>query len=226
MEEPEAAAETLTYYGNLAAAYVRGKRLREEGSALCPRMKIEQVLRIGREDGLDLHAFKRTMGLPRVRKVIGMLKTIRPQSIVDIGSGRGVFLWPLMDAFPHVWTGAVDIDPSVVDRIQTVADGGIWWLSAFEGDVQQQLPFPDGSADVVTVLEVLEHLPRPDLAVREALRIADRFVAASVPSKEDNNPGHINLFSASMLKAMFLSAEASSVKLDGVLNHIVLLARK
>lgn len=224
MEESANSAEALTYYTHLAAAYVRGKL--QQDVPICPYMSKEQVIRIGRSSGLKLRKFKRTMGLPRVCKVLGMLKTIQPRSIVDVGSGRGVFLWPLLDEFPHIQTRAMDINRHAVDEIQAVADGGIHWLAAMEGNIQHKTCFPAGSADVVTILEVLEHLSRPDLAIRETLRIADRFVIASVPSKEDSNPGHINLFSAKMLEAMFLSAGASRVKLDGVLNHIVVLARK
>ena len=49
-----------------------------------------------------LHKFKRIDELPRVRRVIGMLRgALRPTSLLDVGSGRGAFLWPLLDAFPR-----------------------------------------------------------------------------------------------------------------------------
>jgi ubiquinone/menaquinone biosynthesis C-methylase UbiE len=38
------------------------------------------------------------------------------------------------------------------------------------------ITFPDASFDGVTILEVLEHLRSPDVALREALRVARRFV--------------------------------------------------
>ena len=225
MEKPSDPTEEIVYYESSAAAYVRGK-MRQWDEPICCYMSKKQVIQAGKASGIKLHRFKKTMGLPRVRKVLGMLKSIQPRSIVDVGSGRGVFLWPLLDEFPHIQTRAIDIRKHIVEEIQLVADGGIHWLAAIEANIQHKTCFSDGAVDVVTILEVLEHLSRPDLAIRESLRVADRFVIASVPSKEDNNPGHINLFSAKMLESMFLSAGASSVKLDGVLNHIVLLARK
>jgi len=224
MEKLASSTKALTHYVHLAAAYVRGKL--KHSDLIYPNMSNEQVIEIGCGTGLRLHRFKRKAILPRIQAVIGMLKTIQPHTIIDIGSGRGVFLWPLISAFPHIKIKAIDLDQHVVDEIQSVVDGGIDCLIAIKSNVQEKLPFPDSSSDVVTVLEVLEHLQRPDLAIKEVLRVADRFVIASVPSKADNNPGHINLFHAKMLKDMFLSAGAKSVKLNSVLNHIVLLAKK
>jgi 2-polyprenyl-3-methyl-5-hydroxy-6-metoxy-1,4-benzoquinol methylase len=46
--------------------------------------------------------------------------------------------------------------------------------------------------DIVTLLEVLEHIPDVEKAVA-AVRMARKYVVVSVPSKEDNNPEHIHL---------------------------------
>jgi ubiquinone/menaquinone biosynthesis C-methylase UbiE len=83
----------------------------------------------------------------------------------------------------------------------------------------------NNSVDVVTALEVLEHITESHKAASEAVRVARRFVVATVPSKDDDNPEHIHLFDKRSLEDLFLSARASSVKIDFVLNHMIAVAR-
>ena len=50
-----------------------------------------------------------------------------------------------------------------------------------------------------------------------------RHIVVSVPSKPDDNPEHIRLFTADSLTRLFLDAGAEKVALDGVLNHFMAL---
>jgi hypothetical protein len=54
--------------------------------------------------------------------------------------------------------------------------------------------------------------------------VALRFVIATVPSKEDDNPEHIHLFDAASITALFGAAGAANVRLDFVRGHIVAIA--
>ena len=207
------------YHVDLAAAYVRGKRPELADLAL------DALFPAAREAGLRLHRFKRTAGLPRIRRVLGVLRGLAPARMVDIGSGRGVFLWPLLDALPGVGITAIDRLPHRVADIAAVRAGGIESLTCARMDVTA-LGFADDAADVVTILEVLEHLPDPAAAARETLRVARRAVIASVPSKEDDNPEHIHLFDQDSLSQLFRAAGASRIKIDYVLNHMVALIQK
>jgi ubiquinone/menaquinone biosynthesis C-methylase UbiE len=203
------------YYRELAAAFVRGRLGDDSGDA-------DALIRRGRTAGLKLHKFKRSTELPRVRKVIGTLRAIAPERLLDIGTGRGTFLWPLVDAFPGLQVTAIDRSARRVADLAAVARGGVTRLSSLQMDAHA-LAFADDSFDVVTMLEVLEHLDDPARAAAEAVRVARRFVLASVPSKPDDNPEHIHLFDARALERLF--AGAARVQCDYVLNHIVTVAR-
>jgi ubiquinone/menaquinone biosynthesis C-methylase UbiE len=220
-------------YTRLAAAYVRGKLARAsdvDRALFDPPLDTlddaqrDALITLGRSRALRLHRFKRTMGLPRVAKVLGALKGIAPAELLDIGSGRGAFLWPLLDAFPWLPITALDtLDYRVAD-IQAVADGGVVNLKAVHGDTTRLL-FDDGQFDVVTLLEVLEHIPDTTQALAAVCRVARRFVVFSVPSKLDDNPDHIHLFDAVTLERLLRGAGAGRVTFDYVPGHIVAVAR-
>ena len=54
--------------------------------------------------------------------------------------------------------------------------------------------------------------------------LASRFVIASVPSKPDDNPEHVQLFTGDSLDALLLTAGAARVQITYVLNHIIAVA--
>jgi ubiquinone/menaquinone biosynthesis C-methylase UbiE len=204
------------YFVELAAAFVRGRLGGDAGSD-------EADVQRGLEAGLKLHKFKRNTELPRVRRVLGMLRGLRPERLLDVGSGRGAFLWPLLDALPEVSVCAVDRDPLRARDLAAVGKGGIARLRAAQMDVER-LAFADGAFDGVTLLEVLEHLPRPEEAGRQAMRVARRFIVASVPTHEDDNPEHIHLFGEKSLAALFPGARR--VTFEHVLNHTLCVVHK
>ena len=207
------------YYLALAAAFVRG---REPGIAPSPANDGD-VFRAGLARGLKLHKFKRNADLPRVRRVLSMLAGLAPESLLDVGSGRGAFLWPLLDAFPSLPVTAVDKEEQRATDLAAVARGGVERLRAARMDAAA-LDLGDDAFDGVTMLEVLEHMPDPARAAREAMRVARRFVIVTVPSKEDDNPEHIHLFDGRSLSGLFEAAGARRVTVEHVLNHVVALA--
>ena len=206
------------YYLDLAASLVRHRLPHLAG--LSPA----ELFRCGIAAGLRLHHFKRSGGLPRVRKVLGILRGLAPADLLDIGSGRGVFLWPLVDGFPGLRVLAIDRKPVNAADIHAVAAGGIDRLSAAVMDVHC-LALADRSVDAVTFLEVLEHLEQPGRALAEAVRVARRFVVVSVPSREDDNPEHIHLFTRRSLTELFAAAGVERLSFDALLNHLIVVAR-
>jgi 2-polyprenyl-3-methyl-5-hydroxy-6-metoxy-1,4-benzoquinol methylase len=211
---------TSRYFVDLAASFVRGKL-----GASSPAEPAVAAFRRGIDFGLRLHKFKRNAELPRVRRVLGILRGLGPESLLDVGSGRGAFLWPMLDAMPSVPVTAIDVDARRATDLAAVRAGGVTRLTVHAMSVEA-LGFEDDAFDVVTALEVLEHLADASKAAREAVRVARRCVVASVPSKEDNNPEHLQLFDPKSLEALFLAAGARRVAVEHVLNHMIAVVHR
>ena len=223
------------YYERLAAAYVRGvaaghggielpRRLADKGLDELAGHEMREILAAGEAAGLKLYYFKKTHeGLPRVRRVLGFLKSIGMGNLLDVGSGRGVFLWPCLDAFPQLEVLGVDLLPHRVELLETVRRGGVNNLRAMEADICG-LGLPDNSYDVVTLLEVLEHVPDVGAAVRAAVRIGRKYVVVTAPSKPDENPGHIHFLTKGALTGYFEEAGCTRLHFAGVPGHLIMVA--
>ena len=105
------------YMTNLAEAYRRGYEIRYKDRQARPEVK--------------MHYFKVKEDLPRVQVVLGFLQGIvtagQCQSLLDVGSGRGVFLFPLLREFPDLEVTSLDILPHRVELLQCLHDGGSMW---------------------------------------------------------------------------------------------------
>lgn len=214
----------------MMAAFVRGAL---KGSGPLFEAPLEQLteadclrlLELGRDAGLKTHYFKRHEALPRVRAVMGFLRGVQPQSLLDVGSGRGVFLFPFMREFPRVPVTSLDLLDRRVALLAAIHDGGVENLTALKADVCTW-DAPDGAFDVVTLLEVLEHIPDVGAAVKNAVHLARRYVVVTVPSKPDDNPEHIHLLTKPALTALFGAAGCDDLRFDSVPGHLFMVARK
>ena len=223
------------YEERLMAAYVRGMA-RQNLSLLPPSLmetplellsaeEIEAIFHAGEAAGLKLYYFKKKELLPRVKAVLGFLRSVQPESLLDVGSGRGVFLFPFLTQFPWTQVTAADILPRRVQMLQTIADGGIENLTVLERNICQWTQ-EEKLFDVVTLLEVLEHIPNVEQAIANAVRLARRFVVVSVPSQPDDNPEHIHLLTRDILADQFTKAGCTKLHFDGVNGHLILVAGK
>ena len=219
----------------LAAAYVRGVSLRT-GKPVMDKGLLDKPLetltedecsrlyQTGREAELKMYRFKDHTEMARVQKVLGFLRGVYPESLLDVGSGRGVFLFPFLNAFPGVPVTSVDLLDYRVEFLTDIRRGGVERLTALEQDFCQWNA-PDKSFDVVTLLEVLEHIPDVAAAVRAAVRLARRYVVVTVPSKPDDNPEHIHLLTKDVLTQLFADAGCTRLRFDGVTGHLFMTAR-
>lgn len=222
------------YDMKLAAAYVRSVAKKAAIPVPCSVLdqpleqlsseEMELLVEVGQDAGLKMYRFKNHEELPRVKSVLGFLRGVQPQSLLDVGSGRGVFLFPFLREFPWTEVTSVDLLAHRVELLQALKEGGVENLTALQQDICTW-DMPDHSFDVVTMLEVLEHIPDVSRAISAAVRLAERYVVVSVPSKPDDNPEHIHLLTKDVLTELFHQAGCTKLNFSGVNGHLILIAK-
>lgn len=225
------------YYNKYAIAAIRGavKRIGKSDMLRAELMEKEldtltekecdEILEKAEISGIKLYHFKATHNdMPRVKKVLGFLRGVYFESLLDVGSGRGVFLIPFMENFPYVNVTSLDVLDRRIEMLKDIKSGGVPLLSVMKADVCEK-PFADKSFDVVTMLEVLEHIPDVEAAIRSAVKMARSYVVVTVPSKEDDNPEHIHLLTKSKLTEYFEKAGVTKLSFDGVPGHLFMIAK-
>lgn len=143
------------------------------------------------------------------------------RTVLDVGCGNGAFLNALPNKYQAV---GLDFSKEALKYVKT---------KAVHGDITA-LPFASESFDLVTCLEVLEHLPYKlfDKALFELERVSRKYIIISVPNGEDldyhlvlcpacrcwyNPYRHVRSFNAQKLKALFGRFELSELKEIGPL---------
>ena len=218
-----------------AAAWLRGHALKTgepEIDAELLEMPLEvltdeelaAIVAVGEQTGQKLYPFKTGKSeLPRVRQVLGFLHGIEFETLLDVGSGRGVFLLPFMEEFPQVQVTSLDLLDKRVAFLNELSAGGYSQLTAYNKNICDQ-PFSENSFDVVSLLEVLEHIPDVHKAVNAAVKMARKYVVVSVPSKEDDNPEHIHLLTKDILTKLFADVGCTKLHFGGVNGHLTMMA--
>lgn len=170
-----------------------------------------------------------------LRMIGSLVASARPRTVLDAGCGEGMTLAYLQARSPFRSVG-LDLDPA---RLRWAADDGA--VSPLVCGNAEDLPFPDGSFEMVMVLEVLEHVGRPERALREAHRVCSRYLLASVPNEPwwhignllrlkyirqlGNTPEHINHWTLPGF-ARFVGRHFKVTKIAAPVLWTVVLAEK
>ncbi|MEY2472359.1 MAG: hypothetical protein QOK28_1688 [Actinomycetota bacterium] len=146
--------------------------------------------------------------------------------VLEVGCGEGRQLTAIGSHFPDA--DLVGLDLPDVELME--AWGGV--PSSMVQASALTLPFADNSFDLVMAIEVLEHVPDPEQAMREIARVASGSVVLSVPwepvwrignlargryvSAFGNTPGHIQHFT----RRGFARMVGRSIAVEEVLRPI------
>jgi len=143
------------------------------------------------------------------REVISLIPS-DVKSILDVGCGEGTFLNMLRSLGRASMIVGLDVSETALKYVEGQK------IRASAG----KLPFGNGSFDLVTCLETLEHLKQEVFirAIEEIKRIAKKYIIVSVPNEEPleyflvvcpacgchfNAVGHVRSFSPKILRELF-----------------------
>ena len=97
-------------------------------------------------------------------------------TVIDIGCVSGFLLEKLLEKNKGLRASGLDISPVAVKKAQEKG------LDCKLYDITEPLPFADGSFDSALLLDVLEHMFQPEPVLKEAVRVAKKYVYISVPN--------------------------------------------
>jgi len=182
---------------------------------------LDTLIENAKKRNIDIHNFKNSK-LPRVEKVLGFLKSVRPPSILDIGFGRGKFLYPLLEEFGNYNITAIEKNPKSIEEAKQL-QASYNNLTLIEEDFlnTNDIGWYDNVFHTITALEVMEHIEDTEKFLDECVRLAYEWIILSVPSKEDDNPGHIHLFTQEKVNELFKKYNLTP-KYEYVLNHMII----
>jgi 2-polyprenyl-3-methyl-5-hydroxy-6-metoxy-1,4-benzoquinol methylase len=129
-------------------------------------------------------AFKKLQFLQRFlidnfyKVLLDEVKRLKPATILDAGCGEGITLQKLKDAKIGKKLEGFD----ALDRAIKIGKKLHPQLSIKKGNIYQ-IQSRDDAYDVVICSEVLEHLERPEEALKELVRVSKRYIVVSVPNE-------------------------------------------
>jgi 2-polyprenyl-3-methyl-5-hydroxy-6-metoxy-1,4-benzoquinol methylase len=142
------------------------------------------------------------------RSLEELLDRAQPVSLLDVGCGEGVLVQRLARHLGSSRVVGVDLEEDSIQAgwARHMADNLEY--RAMDGG---ELPFAAAEFDMVSAIEVLEHVPDPQRTLAEMSRCAERHLLVSVPreplwralnmargaywSQLGNTPGHLNHWS-------------------------------
>jgi 2-polyprenyl-3-methyl-5-hydroxy-6-metoxy-1,4-benzoquinol methylase len=153
---------------------------------------------------------------PVVRRLMGgfqraldeLFDRAQPTSLLDVGCGEGLLVQRWAQRLGDKRVVGIDLEEESIQAGWAERRAPNLEYRVMQAD---RLPFASGEFDLVSAIEVLEHLPDPEQTLSEMARCAERHLLVSVPHEPlwralnlargayvpqlGNTPGHLNHWS-------------------------------
>lgn len=112
------------------------------------------------------------------RNLVSLTKAKTVDSILDVGCGEGFTLNRLKENRIGKKLEGIEYLQAAIDLgKKTYPD-----IKIVKGDIYE-LPYKDNAFDLVLCTEVLEHLEKPQDAIKELVRVSKKYLVISVPNE-------------------------------------------
>ncbi len=108
--------------------------------------------------------------------VADFVRLAAARTVLDVGCAEGFVGQHVMSQIPGTRVFGVDLDMGALARGRTLHPHFRFTVGNALG-----LPFASGSVDLVLCTEVLEHIPQPEEAMKELVRVSRGYLVLSVP---------------------------------------------
>lgn len=157
----------------------------------------------------------------KAQNIVDVCKSINPKKVLEVGAGDGSILHYLNEWNFAEELYALEIAQSGVDKINERKLSNLKEAQAFDG---YQIPYADGSFDLIILAHVLEHVEHERILIRELKRVA-KYIVIEVPKdyrfgvdkrmKHFLDYGHINMYTPTSLRFL-LKSEGLALVADKV----------
>lgn len=221
-----------SYYSKLVAALIRGTLGEKDSQETHFSKRLEDLtideinalISLGVKNNLPIGLLTRDPENPHIVKIMGVLRGIQPDHLLDIGFSRSKFIWQVLDNFHFLTTTSVDIDKTYTKEVSKIHEGGFTNLRSKDINGNELNAFVKNQFDVVTAVDVLPFIDDYEAALKEICRIAVRFIIIAVPTKSTNKSKHE--FTEEKLREIFESQDVHQLKFEYVNDILILIARK
>ncbi len=186
--------------------------------------EINELILIGLRKEMRLDVLKRRIDSPEVTKVMGFLRGIQPDNLLDICAPDGSFIWRIMDEFRFLPATLMDISDAYTEMAKFMHKGGFANIKGQSAEILDMSCFSNEQFDVVTALDVLQHVSEGEKAIFEICRVAKRFIICVVPLTKDAQ--HKSHYSEQMMRNAFKKRDIHQFRVEAVRNSLVIVARK
>lgn len=127
-----------------------------------------------------LKQFMIKLFLNKLKQAVAEIKNkYKSMDLLDIGCGEGLISNLLYDNFDNINITAVDYFAEAIEKAQKGNNRHIFFET---GDITN-LKYEDNSFDTAMAIEVLEHIAKPEKALKELLRVSKNNIILSVPNE-------------------------------------------